>query len=216
MVNGHSTLVFCTLILLLPASGFAESADLSEFRTSDEMTEFRTPSEVEHFDIYAEDETSPLVGQIGWTGLFLSVQLGVLIAAEPATWPGRAPSPEQMRQSFSGPPTTNDGDDWVTNYVGHPLMGGYLYVFARRTGTSVLGSFLWSTLSSVVWEYAFEGWYEQPSWSDLLVTSTVGTVIGEMMWRARENLMENGLQPAEYFLLALVDPATFLEEILSF
>jgi hypothetical protein len=93
-------------------------------------------------------------------------------------------------------------------------MGAYLHVFARRTNHSFLASFLLSTAASLTWEYLMEAWWEQPSWSDILVTSTTGALLGEGMWWVRERLLSDGrVVGAEYVALALVDPITFLSEI---
>ena len=155
----------------------------------------------------------------GWaaahSGIFLGLQLGALLVNPPDLWPsGRVPDPEQFERSWTRPPTWDDGDWWVTNYVGHPLMGAYLYVFARRTDHSIFGSFVLSTVSSLTWEYLIEAWWEQPSWTDLLVTSTTGALIGEGMWWVRQRIMADGrVSGPEYVALAIVDPVTFLSEI---
>lgn len=152
---------------------------------------------------------------VAHSGLFLGLQLGVLLIDPPELWPsGRLPDADQFHRSWTQPPTWDDGDGWVTNYVGHPLMGAYLYVFSRRTEHSVFASFAMSTAASLTWEYLIEAWWEQPSWSDLLVTSSIGALIGEGMWWVRQRIMADGrITAPEYVALALVDPITFLSEI---
>ncbi len=75
-------------------------------------------------------------------------------------------------------PQIPDGDSWVTNYIGHPLMGATIYAFYRDRGLSrrqsVAGAFLQSTL----FEYTVEGWKKPPSGVDLIVTPLVGSLIG--------------------------------------
>jgi hypothetical protein len=96
-------------------------------------------------------------------------------------------------------------------------MGSVLYVFARRNFHSPLQAFLFSTIASTTWEYAFEGWYEQPSWSDLLVTSTIGALIGEGRWQIRQLLLRNGTPGAiGQVALFLVDPVTEVQLLFGF
>lgn len=146
-------------------------------------------------------------------GLYLSVSLSVLVLLPPDNWNGNfTPRPSQFARSWTGPPTWHDGDPWTTNYVGHPIMGSVLYLFARRNYHSPVQAFLFSTIASVTWEYAFEAWYEQPSWPDLLVTSTVGALLGEGRWQLRKLLLRGGAPGAlGQVALFLVDPITEID-----
>jgi hypothetical protein len=146
-------------------------------------------------------------------GLYLSVSLSALIVFPPDNWNGNtAPRPSQFARSWTGSPTWHDGDPWTTNYVGHPIMGSVLYLFARRNHHTPLQAFLFSTVASTTWEYAFEAWYEQPSWPDLLVTSTFGALIGEGRWQIRKLLLRHGTPGAlGQVALFLVDPITEID-----
>jgi hypothetical protein len=146
-------------------------------------------------------------------GLYLSVSLSVLVLFPPDNWNGNiTPRPSQFARSWSGPPTWHDGDPWTTNYVGHPIMGSVLYLFARRNYHSPVQAFLFSTIASVTWEYTFEAWYEQPSWPDLLVTSTIGALLGEGRWQLRQLLLRGGTPGAlGQVALFLVDPITEID-----
>jgi hypothetical protein len=97
-------------------------------------------------------------------------------------------------------------------------MGSVLYLFARRNFHSPLQALLVSTIASTTWEYAFEGWYEQPSWSDLLVTSTTGALIGEGRWQIRQLLLLRNGTPgvAGQVALFLVDPVTEIQLLFGF
>jgi hypothetical protein len=91
-------------------------------------------------------------------------------------------------------------------------MGSVLYLFARRNYHSPLQAFLFATVASTTWEYAFEAWYEQPSWSDLLVTSTFGALIGEGRWQLRQLLLRSGPPGVLGQIgLFLVDPVTEID-----
>jgi hypothetical protein len=151
-------------------------------------------------------------------GLYLSVSLSALILFPPDNWNGNfTPRPAQMARSWTRAPTWHDGDPWTTNFVGHPIMGSVLYVFARRNHHTPLQAFLFSSVASTTWEYAFEGWYEQPSWSDLLVTSTAGALIGEGRWQIRKRLLRNGTPGfLGQVALFLVDPITEIDILFGF
>lgn len=75
-------------------------------------------------------------------------------------------------------PTLNDGDGWITNFVGHPLLGASLYAFYRDRGFSDTQSFAGTLLQSTLFEYTVEGWKQPPSGVDLIVTPVLGSVIG--------------------------------------
>lgn len=78
-------------------------------------------------------------------------------------------------------PRIPDGDHWVTNYIGHPLLGASVFAFYRNRGfsneVSLAGTFLQSTL----FEYTVEGWKKPPSGVDLIVTPVVGSLIGSQV-----------------------------------
>lgn len=146
-------------------------------------------------------------------GAYLGLSIGTLMVFPPDNWSGKnAPRVEQFKRSWSELPTLDDGDPWTTNYVGHPLMGSVLYVFARRNHHPPGLAFLSAAVASTAWEYAIEGWFEQPSVSDLLVTPSAGALIGEARWQARQALLANGTPgPLGQLGLLLADPIAELE-----
>jgi hypothetical protein len=130
---------------------------------------------------------------VGFGSAMFGIQITALVLFPPSNWSGRAePSAAQFRSAFTGAPTWDDGDPWTTNYVAHPIMGSLLYTAARRSNYGPVGSFLFATAASTLWEYGVESWFEQPSWNDLLVTSTTGALIGEARWWARQRLLRGG------------------------
>jgi len=150
---------------------------------------------------------------VGLSGMYLGASIGALVLVPPANWHGeRWPRREQFARSWTEAPTWNDGDPWTTNYVGHPLMGSELYLFGRRSGHGQAYSFVLSSAASIAWEYGLEAWFEQPSWPDLLVTSTVGAVLGELRWLGRERLRGS---PGFWrrVALAVIDPMGELETL---
>lgn len=102
-------------------------------------------------------------------------------------------------------PPVWDHDNWYTNYIGHPVWGSETYLSVRRDGYSRTESLLFSTASSVAWEYWIEGWAEQPSIQDLLFTSTLGAVLGELRFYAARGLVRTDAWWSGPLLIA-VDP----------
>jgi hypothetical protein len=130
---------------------------------------------------------------VGFGSAMFGLQITSLVLFPPANWSGRVkPSATQFRSAFTSAPTWNDGDPWTTNYVAHPIMGSLLYTAARRSNYGPVGSFLFATAGSTLWEYGVESWFERPSWPDLLVTSTTGALIGEVRWWTRQRLLRRG------------------------
>ncbi|HSN13080.1 MAG TPA: DUF3943 domain-containing protein, partial [Anaeromyxobacteraceae bacterium] len=130
---------------------------------------------------------------VGFGSAMFGVQITALVLAPPAGWNGPVkPSAANLRRAFTEPPTWNDGGSWASNYLAQPLMGSLLYTAARRSNYGQVGSFLFATAANTLWEYGVQGWFEQPSWSDLLVTSTTGALLGEARWWARQRLLRGG------------------------
>jgi hypothetical protein len=130
---------------------------------------------------------------VGFGSAMFGIQITALVLSPPSNWSGRvSPRASQFRDAFTAPPTWDDGDPWTTNYVAHPIMGSLLYTAARRSNYGPVGSFLFATAGSTLWEYGVESWFERPSWPDLLVTSTAGALIGEARWWARQRLLRAG------------------------
>lgn len=96
---------------------------------------------------------------------------------------------EDFKEGFTSPPKL-DNNPWYINYIGHPLFGSEAYLLARNRGVSPFGSFLYSTAASVAWEYLIENWVGHPSIQDLLVTSSIGSLVGEGRYYGKKELMK--------------------------
>ncbi len=103
-----------------------------------------------------------------------------------------------------------DADDWVINYVGHPVFGAVYYTMARNDGYGIFGSALFSTvMSTFFWEYGYEAFAEIPSIQDLIFTPLIGSFLGEGMHQLELKLDANegviwgskGLGSFSYFWL---------------
>lgn len=85
-----------------------------------------------------------------------------------------------------------DKDEWVVNYIGHPVAGSYFYVWGRESGLSWQESSLLSLLmSTFFWEYGWEAFAEVPSKQDLIVTPLLGSLLGEGTYYLYNKIREN-------------------------
>jgi hypothetical protein len=123
---------------------------------------------------------------------------------------GFRPGLATFRQAYTRPPVW-DRDGWVVNYVGHPVSGMQTYLLERNHGSSRTRSFVFSTAASIGWEYGIEAWAEQPSIQDLLITSTAGSVLGELSYRATHSMLRDGLSRREKVVLTLINPIHVLQ-----
>jgi hypothetical protein len=123
---------------------------------------------------------------------------------------GFRPGWSSFSRAYTAPPVW-DEDGWVVNYVAHPVVGMHTYLLERNHGASPLRAFLFSTAASVGWEYLIESWAEQPSAQDLLVTSTVGSLLGELNYQATQRLRRGGLSSRDKVLLTVINPVHVLQ-----
>lgn len=115
---------------------------------------------------------------------------------------------KNLRRAWTTPPVW-DKDDWAINYIGHPYSGALYYNALRSQGASPLASFLFSTAQSIFWEYTVEATAEQPSIQDLLFTSTIGSVYGELAHRATIGMSRSGgrFTTVEKIVVTILNPA---------
>ncbi|HEX9652524.1 MAG TPA: DUF3943 domain-containing protein [bacterium] len=78
-------------------------------------------------------------------------------------------------------PEIPDGDHWITNFIGHPLLGASVFAFYRNRGFSNQASVAGTLLQSTLFEYTVEGWKQPPSGIDLIVTPVLGSLIGSQV-----------------------------------
>lgn len=126
---------------------------------------------------------------------------------------------ERYQRAFTQPPKWDssqrafewDGDAWYINVVGHGLFGSELYLRARQCRLGVLGSLVFTTAASAVWEYGFEANGVRPSGLDVWYTPLSGAVFGELRyagWRAAAGIQSGGLRQT---LRTILDPFGELE-----
>ena len=147
------------------------------------------------------------------------VAMGVLLAlpeditgwsADDRSWEGIKDEWGDFKRHVTGPPVW-DSDHWFFNYVGHPYVGMHTYLLERNYGVSPLRSFLYSTAASFAFEYLVEAWAEPPSAQDLLITSPVGSLVGELNYQFTRELRKGGLTLPEKLVVTVVNPLHVLQ-----
>jgi hypothetical protein len=94
-------------------------------------------------------------------------------------------------------------------------MGAEAYLTVRNRDYGPITSFLFSTGVSTGWEYLFEAWAERPSAQDLLTTSTIGSLQGELRFQMRRRIARWSPSAGRDTLLILVDPVEALHRYIG-
>jgi len=123
-------------------------------------------------------------------------------------------SAENFADAWTRPPVW-DTDGIIANYVLHPIMGAEAYLTVRNRDYGPIESFLFATGVSVAWEYLFEAWVERPSTQDLLVTSPIGSLQGELRFQMRRRIARWSPSAGRDALLILVDPVEALHRYIG-
>ena len=71
-----------------------------------------------------------------------------------------------------------DYDSFDFNIVKHTLSGSFYYLAYRSRGYYRREAFLWSTVSSLAFEFTIETITERPSYQDIYQTPIYGTILG--------------------------------------
>ena len=71
----------------------------------------------------------------------------------------------------------SDDNEFLINYVGHPLEFFLLANYLKASGASDKEAFIISQITNFSWEYIVEGSYVSPSPKDL-ITDTIGSLVG--------------------------------------
>lgn len=133
-----------------------------------------------------------------------TIGMAMLVSMDPKETGFQPMHVKNWAGGFRRPPIW-ENDSWITNYLLHPAWGSETYLQARHAGFGAFESFLFSSAASVAWEYGFESWAEHPSAQDLLVTSTVGSVLGELRFMLNQTLQRQEALWATAALI-LLDP----------
>ncbi len=181
--------------ITLPA---AESSPLFPLKEKKEVSAFFCDQQASAGKKLLRAELMSLTLQ-GLGYLFIFVQ-----PAEKTYWK-TSNARSNYRRAFTNPPVW-DHDNWLYNYLGHPVTGAIHYNILRSQDVKPHFSFLYSTAQSVIWEYLIESSQEQPSIQDLLVTSTAGTVLGEIIHIGTIEMKKNGFTTFEKIVVTIINP----------
>jgi hypothetical protein len=121
---------------------------------------------------------------------------------------------EHYGEAFTRPPLFDtsqpafrwDYDPLVINLVGHALMGSEIHLRARSCRFSAAGALAFTAVSSVVWEYGFEGNGVRPSAQDLVYTPLAGLILGEARYLGVRAADSFSSTTARGVLRAVLDP----------
>lgn len=116
---------------------------------------------------------------------------------------------KHWKRAYTTKPVWDKDDFWVN--AGHPYAGAIYYNLVRSQGATMLQSFLYSTFQNLWWEYGLEAGAEQPSLTDLITTSNIGSILGEITHRATLRMARDGFNSfGEKALVLILNPAYVL------
>jgi hypothetical protein len=87
-----------------------------------------------------------------------------------------------------------DRDPFLVNQLGHPYQGAMFHGIARASGLNFWEGFAYAFAGSVLWKIAGEN--TLPSRNDQITTSVGGPVLGEVLFRLSNLVLERGGLPA--------------------
>jgi uncharacterized protein DUF3943 len=102
-------------------------------------------------------------------------------------------------------PEVDDGDEFFTNMITHPIVGAIDYLYYRSMGHSFWAAALGTVIQSTIFEYTIEGIVETPSLSDLIFTPLLGVPAGYVLEESSEWLVDTDFVPAK-ILAHIINP----------
>lgn len=126
---------------------------------------------------------------VKYTALLMAVEFAGLYAFDMAEDAVRFSNFEEMLRH---PKPEEDDDDNYVNFLLHPLMGSETYLRAREGDFGVVGSIAFSMAASITWEYLVESWTEHPSTQDLVFTTGIGWLLGELRYTIKQSNIAAG------------------------
>jgi hypothetical protein len=99
---------------------------------------------------------------------------------------------ERYDKNVAGGPVW-DSDEWEVNYIGHPYFGAAYYTHAMSKNYTRLESLTYSfMMSTCLYEYGLEAFFEDPSLQDIFVTPLGGALFGEAFILMKDGIKSNG------------------------
>lgn len=179
----HRLLPFTLLIIILtPMTAWSMETPSGPAVNESAATDLDVPAKI------AEDKTKVRIKfrhvvrhDIGIGEMFLNV--GIVYTAQWAYYLIFQREPIQEMGSFKNWYTNMyqphfDLDSYYYNIIMHSLAGMSYYLFYRSRGYSKGMAFLWGFVSQVLFEFTIETITERPSFQDLFLTPTLGTLVG--------------------------------------
>ena len=114
---------------------------------------------------------------------------------------------EKWRYNVSHPRW--DNDKFYINYILHPYWGGTYYIRGRERGLDGWQAFGYSAFMSALYEFGAEAIFERASYTDLIVTPVLGSLLGEYVFLPLQRRIRNkpgALDWTDKLLLTMVDP----------
>lgn len=187
-------------------AAYPENVEFAYQRSADAKTDFGK------YQAMADDSFTITMMAVGAIGVLYMSPTSV------SNWEEKDLSPDAMGSRYAhkvkdGPVV--DKDDVGINYIGHPYFGGAYYIHARNLGYQRNEAFMFSFLmSTVMYEYGVEAFFERPSMQDLVTTPVAGSLVGELMMLGERRIRENGMRVLGSKILGragmvLLDPIGF-------
>ena len=121
-----------------------------------------------------------------------------------------------VRQNFKSGFAWDD-DNFYVNQIGHAYQGGVNFNTARSNGMDFWTSIPYTTVGSIVWEFLGEN--EQPSINDVITTTMVGTLVGEVSYRMSQHFIDENARGGKRFVIesvaALLNPIEGVHRLIS-
>ena len=117
--------------------------------------------------------------------------------------------------NISNGPVMDDDNPFI-NYIGHPYVGAAYYVRARHEDYSAPAALSYSFfMSTFVYEYGVEAFFEKPSYQDIIITPIFGAILGEISLSLDKQIKLNGGKLFDSILLGgvasfLIDPLEYI------
>ncbi|MFO7617628.1 MAG: DUF3943 domain-containing protein, partial [Bacteroidales bacterium] len=113
---------------------------------------------------------------------------------------------QKYHKTFTLPPVW-DRDHWSWNYEAHPYMGSLSYLSYRNRRAHWLEAIAGTAINSAIYEYLIAGGTQRPSYNDLIITPTLGSLLGESLYQLKKALLrDRHLTTLEKVLVTLTDP----------
>ncbi|MCK9324602.1 MAG: DUF3943 domain-containing protein [Bacteroidales bacterium] len=113
----------------------------------------------------------------------------------------------QYVPTFTMPPVWDD-DHWSWNYEAHAYMGSLSYLAYRNRDAHWLEAAAGTALNSLIYEYVIAGGTQRPSYQDMILTPTLGSLLGEGLYQLKKRvfLRDKRLNTLEKILVTITDP----------